>query len=91
VYEDGGTPYLLYTGVDNAKARIVQARATDATLAFNPRGKGGDFEEVGTIFLMLPLVLLEELDVFVAPRHIAAGRLTLAALEIGQCREGLVG
>ena len=33
VYEDGGTPYLLYTGVDNAKARIVQARATDATLA----------------------------------------------------------
>ena len=32
VYEDGGTPYLLYTGVDNAKARIVQAKAADASL-----------------------------------------------------------
>lgn len=32
VYEDGGVPYLLYTGVDNAKARIVQAKAADASL-----------------------------------------------------------
>ena len=32
VYEDGGTPYILYTAVDNAKARIVQTKATDATL-----------------------------------------------------------
>ena len=28
-----GTPYLLYTAVDNAKARIAQAKATNATLA----------------------------------------------------------
>ena len=33
VYEDAGTPYLLYTAVDNAKARIVRAKAADATLA----------------------------------------------------------
>ena len=32
VYEDGSDTYLLYTGVDNAKARIVQAKAKDATL-----------------------------------------------------------
>ena len=32
VYEDGATPYILYTAVDNAKARIVQAKADDATL-----------------------------------------------------------
>lgn len=32
VYEEGGTPYILYTAVDNAKARIVQAKADDATL-----------------------------------------------------------
>ena len=32
VYTDGGTPYILYTAVDNAKARIVQAKATDEAL-----------------------------------------------------------
>ena len=32
VYEDGGDTYLLYTAVDNAKARIVQAKAKDNTL-----------------------------------------------------------
>ena len=32
VYEDGGTPYILYTAVDNAKATIAQAKATDAAL-----------------------------------------------------------
>jgi len=32
VYEDGGNTYILYTGVDNEKARIVQAKATDNTL-----------------------------------------------------------
>ena len=32
VYTDGGTPYILYTAVDNAKARIVQAMATDEAL-----------------------------------------------------------
>lgn len=32
VYEDNGTPYILYTAVDNDKARIVQAKAEDATL-----------------------------------------------------------
>ena len=32
VYEDGTDTYILYTGVDNAKARIVQAKAKDATL-----------------------------------------------------------
>ena len=33
VYEDGGTPYLLYTAVDNARATIAQAKATDESLA----------------------------------------------------------
>ena len=33
VYDAGGTPTILYTAVDNAKARIVQAKPTDATLA----------------------------------------------------------
>ncbi len=32
VYEDGGNTYVLYTGVDNAKARIIQAKAADNTL-----------------------------------------------------------
>ncbi len=32
VYEDGNDTYILYTGVDNTKARIVQAKATDNTL-----------------------------------------------------------
>ena len=32
VYEDGANTYLLYTAVDNAKARIVQAKAKDASL-----------------------------------------------------------
>ncbi len=32
VYGDGNDTYILYTGVDNAKARIVQAKATDNTL-----------------------------------------------------------
>ena len=32
VYEDGGDNYLLYTAVDNTKARIVQAKAKDNTL-----------------------------------------------------------
>ncbi len=32
VYEESGNTYILYTGVDNAKARIVQAKATDNTL-----------------------------------------------------------
>lgn len=33
VYEDEGTPYLLYTAVDNARATIAGARALDADLA----------------------------------------------------------
>ena len=33
VYDDNGTPTILYTAVDNAKARIVQVKPTDATLA----------------------------------------------------------
>ena len=32
VYEDGGTPYIIYTAVDNSKARIAQVKADDATL-----------------------------------------------------------
>ncbi len=32
VYEDGANTYLFYTGVDNERARIVQAKATDQTL-----------------------------------------------------------
>ena len=32
VYEHDGTHYILYTAVDNARATIAQARATDATL-----------------------------------------------------------
>lgn len=32
VYEDGGDTYILYTAVDNAKARIAQAKAKDAEL-----------------------------------------------------------
>ena len=32
VYEDGGDTYILYTAVDNAKARIAQAKAKDASL-----------------------------------------------------------
>lgn len=32
VYEDEGVPYILYTAVDNAKATIAQAQATDHTL-----------------------------------------------------------
>lgn len=32
VYEDGSDTYILYTAVDNEKARIVQAKAKDATL-----------------------------------------------------------
>lgn len=32
VYEDGGTPYIIYTAVDNAKASIAQVKAKDATL-----------------------------------------------------------
>ncbi len=32
VYENGGNTYILYTGVDNEKARIIQTKATDNTL-----------------------------------------------------------
>lgn len=32
VYEDGSDTYILYTAVDNEKARIVQAKAKDASL-----------------------------------------------------------
>ncbi len=32
VYEDGGNTYILYTGVDNEKARIIQSKATDNTM-----------------------------------------------------------
>ncbi|MBQ8097855.1 MAG: GH32 C-terminal domain-containing protein [Prevotella sp.] len=32
VYEDQGTHYILYTAVDNARATIAQARATDESL-----------------------------------------------------------
>ena len=41
VYEDGGDTYLLYTAVDNAKARIAQAKAKDASLV--------DWEKLGVI------------------------------------------
>ena len=33
VYDDNGTPTILYTAVDNAKARIAKATPTDQTLA----------------------------------------------------------
>ena len=55
VYESGADTYLLYTGVDNEKARIVQAKASDATLADwagktvvidgKPSGLSGDFRD----------------------------------------------
>ena len=32
VYEENGTPYILYTAVDNARATIAQAKALDADL-----------------------------------------------------------
>ena len=32
VYEDGGDTYILYTAVDNARATIAQAKATDSSL-----------------------------------------------------------
>ena len=32
VYEENGTPYILYTAVDNAKAVIAQAKPQDASL-----------------------------------------------------------
>ena len=32
VYENGGSSYILYTAVDNEKARIVQAKASDDAL-----------------------------------------------------------
>ncbi|MBR1388835.1 MAG: GH32 C-terminal domain-containing protein [Prevotella sp.] len=32
VYEDGDNTYILYTAVDNARATIAQAKATDASL-----------------------------------------------------------
>ena len=32
VYEDGGNTYILYTAVDNARATIAQAKATDSSL-----------------------------------------------------------
>ena len=32
IYENGGTPYIIYTAVDNQKARIVQAKASDDAL-----------------------------------------------------------
>ncbi|MBQ8463878.1 MAG: GH32 C-terminal domain-containing protein [Prevotella sp.] len=41
VYEENGTPYILYTGVDNAKARIVKAKAQDDGLV--------DWEKQGVI------------------------------------------
>ena len=55
VYEDGGTHYILYTAVDNAKARIVQAKADDETLKHwgekkvvvdgRPNGLSDDFRD----------------------------------------------
>ena len=55
VYEDGGTTNILYTAVDNEKARIVQAKSTDATLAYwdnktvvidgKPSGLSDDFRD----------------------------------------------
>ena len=41
VYEDGDDTYLLYTAVDNAKARIAQAKANDSGLI--------DWEKLGVI------------------------------------------
>jgi len=41
VYDDNGTPYILYTAVDNAKATIAQAKATDTSLV--------DWEKQGVI------------------------------------------
>lgn len=55
VYEDGGDTYLLYTAVDNAKATIAQAKATDAGLVKwekqgviingRPQGLSDDFRD----------------------------------------------
>jgi beta-fructofuranosidase len=41
IYEDGGDTYLLYTAVDNAKARIAQAKAKDTGLV--------EWEKLGVI------------------------------------------
>lgn len=41
VYEDGGDTYILYTAVDNAKARIAQAKAKDSGLV--------EWEKLGVI------------------------------------------
>lgn len=41
VYEDGGDTYILYTAVDNAKARIAQAKAKDTGLV--------EWEKLGVI------------------------------------------
>ena len=55
VYEDGNDTYILYTSVDNAKARIAQAKAKDASLLYwgdkkviidgRPSGLSDDFRD----------------------------------------------
>ena len=55
VYEDGGDTYLLYTAVDNEKARIAQAKAKDSELLVwektgviidgRPNGLSDDFRD----------------------------------------------
>ena len=55
VYEQGGDTYILYTAVDNERARIVQAKAQDADLVFwgekkvvvdgRPSGLSDDFRD----------------------------------------------
>ena len=51
-YEDGGTPYILYTAVDNARATIAQAKATDNTLV--------DWEKQGIIINGRPAGLSDD-------------------------------
>ena len=52
VYEDGGTPYILYTAVDNAKATIAQAKTTENDLK--------DWEKLGIIINGKPAGLSDD-------------------------------
>ena len=52
IYEDGGTPYILYTAVDNAKATIAQAKALDGELA--------DWEKQGVVINGRPAGLSDD-------------------------------
>ena len=52
IYDDGGTPTILYTAVDNAKATIAQAKATDSSLQ--------DWEKQGIVINGKPAGLTDD-------------------------------